>query len=114
MDLYMLKKVPISSNIDEIIHRYETKGPTGGCHVMGSVVTKLTDGEELKMPVGEIQIGNEKCLFLHEMGDMSIPEGIEHYNSYGFYADNDTLKVQNARYASYFIDKTKNNEFIEI
>jgi hypothetical protein len=105
----------IKKNIEEIIRRYETNGPRGGCHVMGSVITDLTNGEELKMPLGDIQIGNENCLFLHEIGNENLPdETQEFYNSFGVYANNDTVRVMNSRYSTYHIDKIKSHEFIKI
>jgi hypothetical protein len=107
--------VIIKKNIEEIIKRYETNGPRGGCHVMGSVITELINGEPLKMPLGEIQIGSEKCLFLHEIGDESLPDGTQaFYNSFGVYADNDTLRVMNSRYSTYYMDRNKQHEFIKI
>lgn len=105
----------IKKNIDEIIRRYETNGPRGGCHVMGSVITELINGEPLKMPLGFYQVGDERCLFLHEMGDDSLPNTSQAYfNSFGFYAKNDTIRVMNSRYETYHIDKHKSNEFINI
>jgi len=105
----------IKENIDEIIKLYERNGPKGGCHIMGIVITKLTGREPLKMPLGEVQIGNEKCLFLHEIGNESLMDGTQDfYNSFGVYAINDTLRVMNSRYNTYHQDKHRQNEFIKI
>lgn len=105
----------IEENIDEIIKLYERNGPKGGCHIMGLVITKLTDGEPLKMPLGKKQIGDENCLFLHEIGDESLPDGTQaFYNSFGVYAIDDTLRVMNSRYDTYHQDKFKQHEFIQI
>lgn len=105
----------IKKNIEEIIRRYETNGPKGGCHVMGSVITELINGEPLKMPLGLYKVGNERCLFLHEIGDESLSNTSQAYfNSFGFYAKNDTIRVMNSRYETYHIDKYKSNEFISV
>ena len=105
----------IKNNIEEIIRRYETNGPRGGCHVMGVVITELINGEQFKMPLGEIKIGDEKCLFLHEIGDETLPDGTQaFYNSFGVYSDNDTVRVMNSRYSTYHNDRNKTNEFIKI
>lgn len=114
--IYAKKGSPIiKKNIEEIIRRYETNGPRGGCHVMGSVITELINGEPFKMPLGEIQIESEKCLFLHEIGDESLPDGTQaFYNSFGVYASNDTIRVMNSRYSTYYSDRTKSHEFIKI
>lgn len=105
----------IKNNIDEMILRYETNGPIGGCHSLGSTITKLLNIEPLKMPLGEIKIKNENCLFLHEIGNTNLQdETQEFYNSFGLYANNDKLRVMNSRYDTYHIDKYKINEFITI
>ncbi len=105
----------IKKNIEEIISRYQSNGTKGGCHVMGSVITNLINGEPLKMPLGFHRIGGENCLFLHEIGDESLPNtSQEHFNSFGVYAKNDTLKVMNSRYHTYHIDKYDINNFILI
>lgn len=105
----------IKKNLDEIIRRYETNGPRGGCHVMGYVITELINGEPFKMPLGDIKIGDERCLFLHEIGDETLPDGTQaFYNSFGVYANNDSTRVMNSRYATYNNDRHKTNEFIKI
>ena len=105
----------IRNNIDEIIRRYETNGPTGGCHVMGHVITELLKSEPLKMPLGEIQIGDEKCLFLHEIGDESLPQSSQaFFNSFGVYSNNDTVRVMNSRYPTYHSDRHNKQSFVEI
>jgi len=109
------KSTIIKENIIEIIKRYRENGPRGGCHVMGSVITDLTNSEPLKMPLGKVKIGDENCLFLHEIGDETIPDGTqEFYNSFGVYADNDTKRIMNSRYITYLNDKNKQHEFIKI
>lgn len=105
----------IRHSIIETIKTYENNIQPGGTHIMGRVITNLTNGEPFKMPLGELKIGSENCLFLHEIGDESLPEtSIEFINSFGLYANNDTKRVMNSRYSTYFIDKNKKNEFIKI
>lgn len=105
----------IKNNIYRIIEKYEQGGPPGGCHVMGEIITKLTNGKPFKMPLGEKMIGNENCLFLHEIGDTNLRDGTQSfYDSFGFYAENDTIRVMNARYKGYSNHKFQKNNFIEI
>lgn len=104
----------LMENIKEMLHRYETNGPRGGCHSLGQVVTNLTGGEPLKMPLGEIKIGDELCLFLHEIGDESLKNVVQFINSFGYYSDNDTKRIMNSRYSTYYVDKNRRNEFVKI
>jgi len=105
----------IKQNIDETIKRYKQNNNRdikyiGGCFIMGSVIelnlkTKI-------MPLGEIMIGNERCLFLQEIGDKK-KEKIskqEFWNSFGVYYKD--KKIMNSRYKTYHIDKYKINEFV--
>jgi hypothetical protein len=105
----------IRNNIHEIIRRYETNGPRGGCCVMGAVITDLINGEPFKMPLGGIEIGNEKCLFLHEIGDETLPDGTQaFYNSFGVYSNDDTVRVMNSRYSTYHNDRHHSQVFVEV
>lgn len=105
----------IKENIIELIRTYDNNIPPGGTHIMGRVITKLINGEEFKMPLGDILINGERCLFLHEIGDESLPSySPEFFNSFGLYANNDTLRVMNSRYVGYGVDKYKMNEYIDL
>tara|TARA_R110002126_G_scaffold290225_1_gene446717 strand:- start:3153 stop:3890 length:738 start_codon:yes stop_codon:yes gene_type:complete len=114
--IYTEKKSEIiKNNIIEMVRVYENNLGKGGCHVMGRVITEMTGGEPLKMPLGEIKIGYENCLFLHEIGDETIPDGTQaFYNSFGLYSDNDTKRVMNSRYESYHTDRHNGVNFIKI
>lgn len=114
--IYAEKKSEIiKNNIIGMVNVYENNLGKGGCHVMGRVITEMTGREPLKMPLGEIKIGNENCLFLHEVGDENIPDGTQaFYNSFGLYSDNDTKRVMNSRYSSYHSDRYDRNNFIKI
>lgn len=105
----------LKNSIMELLRRYENSEVIGGTHSMGEVVTQMTKGKPFEMPLGEITIGNEKCLFLHEIGDRNMKyENQEYYNSFGVYSHNDTKRVMNSRYKTYFSDKHNHNEFIKI
>jgi hypothetical protein len=106
----------IKHNIDEMINVYENDKPKGGTHVMGSVITKLTNGEPLKIPIGEFRIGDENCLLLHEIGDESLEniDILKFLHSFGLYSNNDTLRVMNSRYSTYYRDKHETQKFIKI
>jgi len=105
----------IKNNIYETVKRCENNGPKGGCHVMGIVITDLINGEPLKMPLGEVMIGNENCLFLHEIGDESLNQvSQEFFNSFGVYADDDLIRVMNSRYSSYYADRYQSQKFIKV
>lgn len=97
--------------IIEFIRRYDNRLLIGGTWVMGKVIEDLTN--ETVMPIGEIEIGDENCLFLQEIGDYSIPEGIEHYNSFGIFTK-DGKRVMNSRYSTYKYDVSDKQNFIEV
>jgi mannosyltransferase OCH1-like enzyme len=105
----------IKNSIIELIRRYENNEVIGGTHSMGSVITQMINGNPFEMPLGDKKIGNENCLFLHEIGDRNMKhENQEFYNSFSVYANNDTFKVMNSRYSTYYQDKHRTNEFIKI
>jgi hypothetical protein len=98
-------------NIDETIYRYKNNGNIGGCHVMGKVITDITG--LIKMPIGDIMIGNEKSLILHEIGDFTLNNNsLEHFNSFNIF--HGELKVMNPRFSSYHRDKNDYKNFINI
>lgn len=104
----------IWESIKELFKRYSENGIIGGTHSMGVAVTKMSDGEPLKMPLGEIKIGNENCLFLHEIShsDSKI-EDQNFYNSFSIY-DVSGKKTMNSRYSTYYLDKSDRINFVDI
>ena len=98
-------------SIVESIRRYDNRLHIGGTWVMGKVIEDLTN--DTTMPIGNIKIEEENCLFLQEIGDYSIPEGIEHYNSFGIFTK-DGKRVMNSRYSTYKNDVFDRQNFIEI
>jgi hypothetical protein len=102
----------LKKSIIEVFNRYQNGGHIGGPFVMGKVFTDITGISE--MPIGELTVGNENCLFLHEIGDYSLEKGnqIIFFESFGIYSDNDTKRVMNCRYKNYFFHKHDYNRFI--
>lgn len=84
----------------------------GGCYVMGEVISELTSSK--KMPLGRVDIGDMKCKFLHEIGDKRLEPVNKQafWNSFAVYDGN--KKVMNSRYKSYYMDRHKYSEFVEV
>jgi len=108
----------IKQNIDETVKRYRNTPQSnyrniniiGGCFIMGSVIEQ--NQKNALMPLGEITIGDEKCLFLHERGDKELEKISKQtfWNSFGVYFGD--VRIMNSRYETYHIDRNKRNEFV--
>ena len=112
----------IKKNIELTYERYREakQGPSltnvkfiGGCYIMGAAISALT-GENL-MPLGSHLINDDKCLFLHEKGDISLRDSNKQafWNSFGVYSDPHS-RVMNSRYSSYHTDRRLRNQFVAI
>lgn len=88
-------------------------GNQAAIHIMCSTVRSMFKDNNIQH--GSIKIGNENCLFVREIPDWNLPQNSQAFlNSFGLYTNNDTFKIMNTRYSTYFYDKNDYANFVNI
>lgn len=102
----------IYDTINIMINKYLTNHENmSGTWSMAESILKSCNLKEC--PIGQINIKEERCFFLHEVGDFSL-QGQSHLNSFYFKDIINNTNVIKTRYETYYYDQFDQNGFIEI